>query len=150
MSTPTQDPHAVLGIPRDADDQQVRDAYRRLAKRYHPDRDAGPQANESMRRVNQAWDALSDPTRRAARAATATGAERRTSARGSSTWTFRPAHEPRHRIDDASTAGAPFLLLAVVLLVAWLLVGGPLGLFLLPGLLGLAAVGVARFVLDGS
>src|SRR5687767_11612265 len=59
------DPYTVLGIPRGADPDQMRDAYRRLAKRYHPDLHPGASTSERMRRVNQAWDVLSDPARRA-------------------------------------------------------------------------------------
>ena len=65
MTKLMSDPYAVLGIPRDADEQQVRDAYRRLAKRYHPDLHPDAQTSDRMRRVNEAWDVLSDPARRA-------------------------------------------------------------------------------------
>jgi hypothetical protein len=62
------DPYAVLGVPRNASPLQVARAHRRLAKRYHPDlrpdSEAG-QAEERMRRVNQAWRILSVPARRA-------------------------------------------------------------------------------------
>jgi curved DNA-binding protein CbpA len=59
------DPYATLGIPRDASDEQVRRAYRRLAKRYHPDLHPGARSSEQMRRVNEAWEILSSPGRRA-------------------------------------------------------------------------------------
>ena len=65
MSPTTSDPYAVLGIPRDASDQQVQRAYRRLAKRYHPDLHPDAQTSQQMRRVNQAWETLSSPGRRA-------------------------------------------------------------------------------------
>jgi curved DNA-binding protein CbpA len=65
MSAPTSDPYAVLGIPRDASDQQVQRAYRRLAKRYHPDLHPDAQTSQQMRRVNQAWETLSSPGGRA-------------------------------------------------------------------------------------
>jgi len=65
MTQSTTDPYAVLGIKREASAQQVRQAYRRLAKRYHPDLHPGGQTSDRMRRVNQAWQILSSPTRRA-------------------------------------------------------------------------------------
>ena len=37
MTKLTADPYAALGVRRDADERELRDAYRRLAKRYHPD-----------------------------------------------------------------------------------------------------------------
>jgi hypothetical protein len=63
MRQTTSDPYAVLGVPPNASQEQVRRAYHRLAKRYHPD--LHPDApSEQMRRVNQAWQALSSPGRR--------------------------------------------------------------------------------------
>jgi hypothetical protein len=61
----TLNPYSVLGIPRGASDRQVRSAYRRLAKRYHPDLHSDVGASEQMRRVNQAWELLSTPASRA-------------------------------------------------------------------------------------
>lgn len=64
--TPTPfDPYAILGVPRDAGDQQVRRAYRRLAKRYHPDLHPDAPASQQMRRVNRAWEILSSRESRA-------------------------------------------------------------------------------------
>ena len=65
MTSTTFDPYAVLGIPRDASDQQLRRAYRRLAKRYHPDLHPDAQTSQQMRRINQAWETLSSPGNRA-------------------------------------------------------------------------------------
>ena len=65
MSLTTPDHYAVLGIPRDASDQQIQRAYRRLAKRYHPDLHADAQASLQMRRINGAWEILSSPGSRA-------------------------------------------------------------------------------------
>lgn len=65
MTQSITDPYAVLGIPRDASPQTAREAYRRLAKRFHPDVAADPAAADRMRRINEAWRVLSMPTRRA-------------------------------------------------------------------------------------
>jgi curved DNA-binding protein CbpA len=65
MSLKAPDPYAVLGIPRDASGQQVQRAYRRLAKRYHPDLHPDAQTSQQMRRINRAWETLSRPASRA-------------------------------------------------------------------------------------
>jgi curved DNA-binding protein CbpA len=62
---PIPDPYTILRVHREATSSQLRAAYRRLAKRYHPDLHADAAATEQMRRVNQAWEALSSPSRRA-------------------------------------------------------------------------------------
>lgn len=59
------DPYAVLGVPRHASRLQIARARRRLAKRHHPDRQIGTDRADEMRRVNRAWEILSDPARRA-------------------------------------------------------------------------------------
>jgi curved DNA-binding protein CbpA len=61
----TLDPYATLGVPRGASERQVQQAYRRLARRYHPDLHPDAKTTEPMQRVNQAWEILSSPTRRA-------------------------------------------------------------------------------------
>jgi len=52
--------YAVLGVPRNADDKTIRNAYRILARRYHPDRGVGSSA-EKFRQVNEAYETLIDP-----------------------------------------------------------------------------------------
>jgi curved DNA-binding protein CbpA len=65
MTRTTLDPYATLGVPRDASERQVQQAYRRLAKRYHPDLHPDAETTERMQRLNHAWEVLSSPTRRA-------------------------------------------------------------------------------------
>jgi curved DNA-binding protein CbpA len=65
MTQQALDPYAVLGIPRDASAQVARRAYRRLAKRYHPDLHPEALTSERMRRINRAWEIVSIPARRA-------------------------------------------------------------------------------------
>lgn len=55
--------YAVLGVPRDADDETIRRAYRILARRYHPDSGPGSSA-ERFRQANEAYATLIDPGRR--------------------------------------------------------------------------------------
>ncbi len=59
------DYYSVLGVSKDADKDQIRVAYRRLAFQYHPDRNADdPEAAEKMKRINEAYAVLSDETKK--------------------------------------------------------------------------------------
>src|SRR5947207_2949648 len=55
--------YAILGVPIDADSDMLKRAYRQLARRYHPDL-AGPEGAVQMKRINRAYDVLSDPEKR--------------------------------------------------------------------------------------
>jgi curved DNA-binding protein CbpA len=57
-----EDPWAILGVPVDADDRQVRAAYLQKVKEHPPDRSA-----EQFERIRDAYDELRDPRRRAER-----------------------------------------------------------------------------------
>ena len=60
-----QDYYEVLEVEPSADAKAVREAYRNLALKYHPDRNQdNPQATEQMKRVNEAYAVLSDPQKR--------------------------------------------------------------------------------------
>ena len=54
--------YLVLGIPRNATGETIRDAYRALARRYHPDRGPGSSA-EKFRQIAEAYEVLSHPVR---------------------------------------------------------------------------------------
>ncbi|MCC6241206.1 MAG: molecular chaperone DnaJ [Gemmatimonadaceae bacterium] len=59
--------YAVLGVPRDASDDDVKKAYRRLAMQWHPDRNGGSKdAEEKFKEITEAYDVLRDPQKRAA------------------------------------------------------------------------------------
>lgn len=60
------DHYALLGIARDAGADEIRRAYRRLAAKWHPDRNSGPEAQERFKRISEAYDVLSDSAKRAA------------------------------------------------------------------------------------
>ena len=56
------DPYKVLGLSRDASDEDVKRAYRKLAKKYHPDLNPGDQeAARRMQEVNEAYDQIKNP-----------------------------------------------------------------------------------------
>jgi DnaJ-class molecular chaperone len=60
------DPYATLGVSRSASEQEVKSAYRKLAKELHPDRNTdNPKASERFSQVTQAYDLLSDKEKRA-------------------------------------------------------------------------------------
>lgn len=55
-----RDPFEVLGVSRDADDETIKRAYRRLAADLHPDRNPDPLATQQLKEVVAAWEVLSD------------------------------------------------------------------------------------------
>lgn len=60
-----QDLYTVLGVPRDADTETIKRAYKRLAREHHPDANPGDHAaEERFKELNQAYAVLSDPVRR--------------------------------------------------------------------------------------
>ncbi|MFN8592414.1 MAG: molecular chaperone DnaJ [Thermomicrobiales bacterium] len=60
-----RDYYEVLEVPRGASPDDVRRAYRRLARQYHPDLNSAPDAEEKFKEVNEAYEVLSDESRRA-------------------------------------------------------------------------------------
>ncbi len=65
MPVPERDLYEILGVPRAATTEEIKKAYRRLAKRYHPDVNPGDEAaEEKFKEVTAAFEVLSDPKRR--------------------------------------------------------------------------------------
>ena len=56
------DPYKVLGVDRNASDDEIKQAYRKLAKQYHPDRNPGDaQAAKKMQQINAAYEQIKNP-----------------------------------------------------------------------------------------
>ncbi|HYP14734.1 MAG TPA: molecular chaperone DnaJ [Bryobacteraceae bacterium] len=65
MATKQQDHYQTLGVARDASEDDIRKAYRRLARKYHPDLNPGDKAaEERFKNVQEAYDILSEPKKR--------------------------------------------------------------------------------------
>ena len=66
MSSPKRDYYEVLGVSKDATEKDIKKAYRKLAFKYHPDKnpDNKKEAEEKFKEVNEAYSVLSDPDKR--------------------------------------------------------------------------------------
>lgn len=94
------DYYSVLGVPRDATPAQIKQAFRKLARRYHPDVSKAPDAAARMKAVNEAYSVLSDAEQRAAYDA---GGRRATGG-----GTAEPPPDPRRRRFEDSAFDAFF------------------------------------------
>ena len=59
-----RDYYEVLGVPREASKDQIKDSYRKLAMQYHPDRNKAPEAEEKFKEISEAYAVLSDDEKR--------------------------------------------------------------------------------------
>lgn len=61
---PEKDYYEILGVPRNATKDQIKEAYRKLALQYHPDRNKSPEAEEKFKEISEAYAVLSDDEKR--------------------------------------------------------------------------------------
>ncbi|MCC7277493.1 MAG: DnaJ domain-containing protein, partial [Chromatiaceae bacterium] len=61
-----RDYYEVLGVPRNASEADIKKAYRRLAMKFHPDRNPGEEAEQKFKEAKLAYEILTDPKKRSA------------------------------------------------------------------------------------
>src|SRR5579875_2902225 len=66
MPAGKRDYYEVLGVSRHASEEEIKKAFSRLAKQYHPDANKEPGAEARFIEINEAYEVLSDPQKRAA------------------------------------------------------------------------------------
>ena len=102
-----KDPYTILGVSRDATDEDIKKAYRTLARKYHPDNYAGSDlaelAEEKMKEINEAYDLI---TKMRTSGSTHTGESSRT-------YTSGNYAEIRYRINEGRYSDAEILLDAI-------------------------------------
>ena len=107
------DPYKILQVDSEAEDEVIQAAYRRLARKYHPDLAATDEAAQRMSAINAAWELIGDPAARQAfdraRAAEAASAANPASSptTGASASASRPSTPPRGSTSKAGPAAAP-------------------------------------------
>src|SRR3989304_6422580 len=65
MATTKRDYYDILGVPRNASQEQIKKAFRRLAMKYHPDRNDDDGAEARFKEIGEAYEVLADAEKRA-------------------------------------------------------------------------------------
>jgi uncharacterized membrane protein YsdA (DUF1294 family) len=129
-----KDYYAILGVPRNATPEEIKEVYRRLAKEYHPDKNPSPEAEERFKLINEAYQVLSDPAKKAeydalydmlmSRASAPTGPEARGPHIAGSGFKLRIQEAlVKHLFDPMPKWIAALFILAYVLTLAYRLMG---------------------------
>ncbi|HEX5149175.1 MAG TPA: DnaJ domain-containing protein [Candidatus Limnocylindrales bacterium] len=104
------DPYKVLQVDSEAEDEVIQAAYRRLARKYHPDTAEGTEAAARMAAINAAWELIGEPAARAAydRSRKSTAADATTPSSGGSAGSAARAagHPPAPAREHQPAAGA--------------------------------------------
>merc|ERR1712142_1248367 len=66
MGVMGKDYYNILGVNRDASEEEIKKGYRKMALKYHPDKNKDPGAEEKFKEVSEAYEVLSDKDKRAA------------------------------------------------------------------------------------
>src|SRR5579875_1025734 len=64
MAVGFKDYYEILGVQRGASDEEIRRAYRKLARKYHPDVNKEPGAEDRFKEISEAYEVLRDPEKR--------------------------------------------------------------------------------------
>src|SRR5689334_19419961 len=103
------DPYKTLQVDPEAEDEVIQAAYRRLARKYHPDVSPGAEAQARMAAINAAWEMIGDPVARALhdreRAARSGAAGSAAAAAGPAPTTGTPRQGPTGPVTGAPGAG---------------------------------------------
>ena len=59
-----KDYYSILGVSKNAKDEEIKKSFRKLAVKYHPDKNPGKDAEEKFKEINEAYEVLSDPEKR--------------------------------------------------------------------------------------
>lgn len=59
-----KDYYSILGVSKNAKDEEIKKSFRKLAVKYHPDKNPGKEAEEKFKEINEAYEVLSDPEKR--------------------------------------------------------------------------------------